>query len=163
VTRAARAIAWLGIVPVLLGAGLGVGGKIPPFEISDQHGNARHVGAAVRAIVFGRDMTAAGIVREALEGHEALLASAGAVYVADVSGMPRLVRRLIAVPRMRRLPYPVLLDDDGSRSRDFPHDAERVSVIRLGSSVIEGVEHVDSAAALRAALEALARDDAGVR
>ena len=97
---------------------------LEPLALPDQHGEARAVDASVRILVLSRDMDGGAVVRAALEaqGDAAgeFLSARGAVYVADVSRMPGLVRRLLAVPRMRSRPYSVLLDTTGDATRAEP-------------------------------------------
>ena len=108
---------------------------LEPLALPDQHGEARAVDASVRILVLSRDMDGGAVVREALErqgdGAAAFLAARGAVYVADVSRMPGLVRRLIALPRMRGRPYPVLLDEQGAATAALPAQEGRATVLWL--------------------------------
>jgi hypothetical protein len=74
------------------------------------------VSEATRVLLLTRDMDAGGFVREALaEDGAACLDRAGAVYVADVHRVPGVIRRIVAIPRMRTRPYPVLLDTERRR------------------------------------------------
>jgi len=113
----------------------GVPAALARFTLSDQHGELRAVDASVRILLLSRDMDSGAVVREALERHgdgaAAFLAARGAVYVADVSRMPGLVRSLIALPRMRGRPYPVLLDEQGTATAALPAQEGRATVLRL--------------------------------
>jgi hypothetical protein len=149
-----RRLATLALLAALGGAALAADEAIEPFALEDQHGVRVEVGAAVRTILLTRDMDGGGIVREALAGLEqAYLDERRAVYVADVSGMPGVVSRLIALPRMRRRPYRVLVDRDGSVSRRLPHVAGKATAIFLDGLRIARVAHLGSPGEVRAALE----------
>jgi hypothetical protein len=92
-------------------------------------------------------------VREALASEGAAqLEKAGAVYVADVSGMPGLIRRLFAIPRMRERGYPVLLDVEGVPTARFPVEAGKASWIRLEGLRIAEIRFLASAEEVKAAL-----------
>jgi hypothetical protein len=98
------------------------------------------------------------ILREAVgEGDPGrlLLERAGAVYVADVSRMPGVIRGLFAMPSLRRRGYPILIDADGSRTADFPSAEKRGTLVGLADRRVTSIEHFASAEELRAALEAL--------
>jgi hypothetical protein len=98
-------------------------------------------------------MDAGRIAKAVLAEHTAAtLAARGAVYVADISKMPGLVSRLIAIPRMRRRPYPVLLDREALTIRRFPATGGRVTAVHLAEGRITAIEQLDSEATLRAAL-----------
>jgi hypothetical protein len=132
---------------------LQVGGTLPALTLRDQHGESRAIDAGLKAILFSRDMDAGGIVKDALkEGGAELLAGAGAVYVADVSAMPRLIRRIFAIPSMRRRGYPMLLDMEGSATVDFPGGKGQPALITLDELRVTAIESFESAQALRAAL-----------
>jgi hypothetical protein len=109
--------------------------RLAAFELPDQHGDPRRVDGAVRVLLLSRDMDGGAVVRGALEakgsGAGAFLAERGAVYVADVSRMPGIVRSLFAIPRMRGRPYPVLLDTTGEATAALPSEPGRATVIWL--------------------------------
>jgi len=123
--------------------------RLETFELPDQHGVTHRVGDDVRVLLLSRDMDGGAIVRAALEtkGEEAasFLATRGVVYVADVSGMPGIVRRLFALPRMRSRPYPVLLDTTGDVTRSLPSEEGRATAIWLDELRPVGVEFFASA------------------
>lgn len=133
-----------------------VGSELAPFSLEDQHGHAHGVGADVRAILFAREMEGGEVVKAALAEFGAeLLFDADAVYIADVSGMPKLIRRMFALPKMRKRGYPMLLDTDGTVCADFPGLDGHATLILLASSKIAAIDHYDSAEEVRAALRAL--------
>jgi len=133
---------------------LAPGMRLPEIRLADQHDVEDSVGAEVRAILFTRDMDAGNIVKEALadKGGE-MLAAADAVYVSDISGMPRIVAKLFALPSMRKRPYRMLLDRDGKTTKDFPSEEGKVTLIRIGAGEIQGVEYLESADRVRAVLK----------
>jgi hypothetical protein len=130
-----------------------VGSSIEPLTLADQHGVERGVSAATRGVLLTRDMDAGGFVREALASEGAAqLERAGAVYVADVSRMPGLIRRMFAIPRMRQRGYPVLLDTEGAPTARFPAEAGKASWIRIDGLRVVEVRFLASADEVRAAL-----------
>jgi hypothetical protein len=134
-----------------------VGSSIEPLALADQHGVERRVDAATRGLLLSRDMDGGGFVREALASEGAArLEKAGAVYVADVSRMPGLIRRMIAIPRMRGRGYPVLLDTEGAATARFPAEAGKASWIRLEGLRIAEIRILASAEDVTAALASAA-------
>lgn len=132
---------------------LGPGMQMPALTLADQHDVESTVGAETRIVVFARDMDAADIVEEALaDNGAALLADADAVFVSDIHRMPGIITRLFALPSMRKRPYRMLLDREGTATADLPSQEEKVSLIRLDELEIKSVDYIDSAALLRAAL-----------
>ena len=133
---------------------LAPGSTLPPLTLADQHDVPVTVGPTTRVILFTRDMDAGAIVKETLADNGALLGRAQALYVSDISGMPSLVANMFAVPAMRNRPYRMMLDRDGRATADFPSEAGKVTLLRLTDLRIDSIAYLDSAAALRAALEA---------
>jgi hypothetical protein len=109
-----------------------VGDEVHPFALDDQHGQRVEVDAAVRVLVVTRDMGGGDVVKEALAGaDQAFLDARHAVHVADISRMPGLISRMIALPRMRKRPYRVLIDTDGAVARQFPAVEGKPTVVAL--------------------------------
>jgi len=145
---------------VVLAAGVGGaeplagGDRLASFSLEDQHGVTRRVDAATRVILFSRDMQGGKLLKAALaDAAEDFLASRGAVYVADISGMPKFVARLFALPSMRRRPYSILLDRDGSTTRELPDLEAHATLIFCRELEIQRVEHARTAAEVLGALE----------
>lgn len=136
---------------------LAVGDALPALTLRDQHGEEHQVDAAARAVLFTRDMDAGAIVKTALaDDGGRMLEAAGAVYVADVSRMPGLVRRMIAIPRMRRRGYRMLLDEEGEATARLPGGDGTATLLVLDARRITAIERHGDPEALRAALAALA-------
>lgn len=144
-------LAILLLVGAAHGAPLAVGDPMPPLTLEDQHGRAGTVGDGVRVVVVSRDMEAGDVVKKALAGRDqAFLDAHGAVYVANISGMPALVTRLFALPRMRERPYRMLLDRDGSATKDIPAVPGRPTVLTLEAGRVVRVSQPADPGALAA-------------
>lgn len=129
---------------------------IAPFQIEDQHGKSYTMDVAVRALLFSRDMDGGTVIKETLsEDGAALLNQSGAVYVADISGMPWLVRKMIAKPRMRERPYRMLLDEDGELTENLPSVEGKATLMLLDRLKVVRIVYLDSVAELRKTLESL--------
>jgi hypothetical protein len=130
-----------------------VGSTLPELSLKDQHGEPHAIDEDVRGILFSRDMDGGGVLRKSLEEAGAdLLKRTGSVYVADVSRMPGLVRRLFALPRLRRRGCPVLLDEDGSLTKDFPSAEGKGTLIELKGLRITRIRHFSAPEELEKAL-----------
>ena len=156
---------WFAVAGLVLVAGagaagfVGAGDMLRPFAIEDQHGARGEVDGRVRVLVFTRDMDGGEVVKQALaDTSQAFLDRRHVVYVADISRMPGVISTLVAVPRMRRRPYRVLLDRDGASTRDLPYETGRPTVLVLEALRVARVEHPGSADALRAALAGAPED-----
>jgi hypothetical protein len=132
---------------------LAPGMRLPEIRLADQHDVEGSIGGDIRVILFTRDMDAGGFVKEALaEKGDEVLAAAGAVYVSDISGMPRVIAKLFAVPSMRKRPYRMFLDRDGKTTADFPSQEGKVTLLHVENGEIRSIECVESAEQVRALL-----------
>ncbi|TFH23775.1 MAG: hypothetical protein E4H03_05350 [Myxococcales bacterium] len=129
----------------------GVGERLERVVLEDQHGVERAVDASSDVILFTRDMDAGDIVKAALADTTAeQLDARHVVYVSDISAMPAMVARLLALPKMRKRPYPMLLDRDGDATARFPARAGLVTVLRVDDLEIVAVEYIGDSAAVTA-------------
>ena len=138
-------------------APLAVGDAAPLVTLADQHGGTVHVDAATRLVLFTRDTDGGAFVKDALaDGGTDTLASAGAVYLSDVSRMPGLVRSMFAMPSLKKRPYAVGLDDKGDATASLPFRDGFATVLTLDGGKVTAISFVASVADVRAALAAKA-------
>ena len=67
--------------------------------------------------------------------------------------MPGLVLRLMARPAMRRRPYPMLLDEQGDATANFPSQKGKATLLFVERSKVVRITYIGTADALRGALE----------
>ena len=143
------------VVRLAVAAPLGAGDALPPITGMDQHDKPIAVDAHTRVVLVTRDMDGGALVREALATDGAQrLADAHAVYVADVSRMPTLVLNFFALPKLRDRPYPILLDREGTVTRDLPGTDGAATVLLIEGGKIGRVTEARSMDEVRAALAA---------
>lgn len=141
--------------PALAGAAtLGVGSAVPAMTLADQHDAQAVIGPGVRILVLTRDMAAGDVVKDGFGGmDQAALDLRGAVYVADISGMPSMVASMFAIPKMRDRSYRIVLDRDGAATRDFPYAEGRPTVLVVENATIVRVAQPASGDELRVLLQ----------
>lgn len=131
-------------------APLAVGDPLPPLTLEDQHGRPGSTGDA-RVVVVSRDMEAGDVVKKALAGRDqGFLDEHGVVYVANISGMPAVITRLFALPRMRERPYRMLLDRDGNATKEIPAVTGRPTVLAIANGRVARVSQPADPGALAA-------------
>jgi hypothetical protein len=130
------------------------GDRIAAFTLEDQHGEAHTLDGWVALLLFNRDMDGGKLIKQALENAPAdFLLSRRALYVADISGMPKLVASMFALPSMRKRPYSMLLDRDGTTTAQLPYAEGQATLIFLRDFEITRVLHVSTAADITRELE----------
>ena len=131
-----------------------VGSVIAPATLLDQNDKPHRIDESVRIIFFAREMEGGKVIRALLdeEGPEYLVKQR-AVYVADISDMPRLVANMLALPKMREeRPYPTLLDRDGKTTAPYPSEEGRVTILLLDRLRVKAIHYRGSVGGLREAV-----------
>jgi hypothetical protein len=130
------------------------GDRIDAFTLEDQHGVAHNVDGGVALLLFSRDMEGGDLIKQALADAPAeRLTSRHAVYVAEISRMPKMIAKMFALPSMRKRPYPMLLDRDGTTTARLPSAEGRATLIFLRDLEVLRVEQAETAAEVASALE----------
>ncbi|MBG0844991.1 FAD/FMN-containing dehydrogenase [Pseudomonas chengduensis] len=89
------------------------GERLAPWTLLDQHDVPYTLNDETRILLVARDMDGAKLVNAALEGKpKGYLDERHAVFLADISRMPRIIATLFALPKMRGYNYRILLDRD---------------------------------------------------
>jgi hypothetical protein len=137
-------------------APLAAGSAVPTMSLNDQHDKPVSVGPATRWVVFTAEKPVSDMVSAVLAAEPAGVADRlRLVYVADISGMPALVTRLFALPKLRELPFPIALVREPAQVAqvaDVPRTAGGATVLQLEGGRVIQVATARQAAELRALL-----------
>ncbi len=128
---------------------LAIGSQVDFSLLADQRGNSFTHQDAMTAVLFVNSMKGNSLIRDTLKDVDVSCMTEGRlVYLADISGMPSLISKLIAIPRMRDYPYPVWLDRNGLATAALPVEEDAVTVLTLKQSAIVAVDHLREQAEL---------------
>jgi hypothetical protein len=137
-------------------ATLAAGSTMHPLSLSDQHDQPVAVRAETRWLVFTSEKPVSDMVSAVLSAEPAgVVDRLRLVYVADISGMPALVTRMFALPKLRELRFPIGLVRDPAQVAqvaDIPRQTGSATVLRLEAGRIVQSTTASNAAELRAVL-----------
>ncbi|WP_407276607.1 hypothetical protein [Halothiobacillus sp. DCM-1] len=104
---------------------LAVGAAFPTVAVTDQHDKPVGLPGAAKVIIYANSKAADEWVNPVLAqyGAEALRAHQVA-YVSDISRMPGLISRMIALPQLRERSYPVVLLRESAQLLGMPQPPE---------------------------------------
>ncbi len=72
--------------------------QIRGFSLKDQHGNQHEVDETTRLILFSYDKEGSNIIKNGLKKtYRDYLKNHNTVYIANISGMPGLIRKFVAL------------------------------------------------------------------
>ncbi len=138
-------------------SGLAVGQPFPVLAVKDQHDKPVSLPGEAHVIIYANSKAADEWVSPVLAqfGAEALQAHK-VDYVSDISRMPGLISRLIALPQLRERQYPVVLLREESELAGMPRPPENcVDWVTLRAGVVTGISPLCAAAQVQEHLNAL--------
>lgn len=132
------------------------GSAMPTLSLNDQHDKPAAVNTQTRWLVFTAEKPVSDMVSAVLAAEPAGVADRlHLVYVADISGMPALVTRMFALPKLRELPFPIALVRDTAQVTqvaDIPRVKGAATVLRMDNGCVAQVATVRLADELRSLL-----------
>ncbi|QSX33422.1 hypothetical protein JYB87_17155 [Shewanella avicenniae] len=133
-----------------------IGDHLTELALADQFEQPIVVDSKTRWILFSRSMDGAEVARTALEGMTtAQLQQLGLVYVADVSGMPSLILKFVAQPKMQELSYVIALDKEGEATKFYPAAKGTAALLDVDAMQVTQIRYFDKAEALKYVLTEL--------
>lgn len=135
----------------------GIGSHLAPLSLTDQHDQQGSINDATRMVLYTRDKKSGELLTDALATLSAdFLARNKIVYISDISGMPGLIARFIALPAMQKKSFPILLDKEGKDTKNYPVQQDMATVMSVQSLSISNIMYLDSIAAIIKTLNAAA-------
>ena len=127
---------------------LTIGTDIPTLTVKDQFEKDHTVDANIKTIIFSATKTEGTTIKEfLLTKDKDYLTTNKAVYIADITGMPSLITKFIAMPKMKDYPFSVLLIDEANKTL-FPVKEDMISIISLENGKVTDIKYVKSVAEL---------------
>jgi hypothetical protein len=124
------------------------------WTLLDQFDKPYTANADLKVLLVAHDMASSKLVKAALAECPAdYLEARHAAFVADISRMPAPISKMFAIPAMRDYSYRVLLDREPRVANRFPAQADAVTWLQLEQGKVVSTHQLDSAEALRQALE----------
>ena len=117
-----------------------VGDQLEPIALKDQHDKMININEDTRVVLFTRDMPGGKVVRKVIDAEEGdFLPKNHAVFLSNISGMPGMVAKMIALPSMRKHAYSIALDRDGEATKRFPSQDNNTTILLLDKLEIKSI------------------------
>lgn len=118
---------------------LAVDSLIPEIKIKDQFEKEHTITAEVKTILFASDKSTSDMLRDYLLSKDKdILARNNAIYVADISGMPKIITKFVALPKMKKYPFSVLLLDDTNK-QNFEKENGKIIIYTLDNLKVTNI------------------------
>ena len=124
-----------------------VGEQIGKLALKNQHGNASGVTNQTKSVIFAFSKDAGHECNDYLATKEpSYLEHNSALFVADVSSAPYMIRSMFIVPGLREFEHNILIIDDKDISNAYKpsKNSEKIVVAKLNRGVISEIVFVDS-------------------
>lgn len=124
---------------------LNIGDSTPTFAINDQFEKAHTIAADTKTILVAADKDTSEILRDYfLTKEKGFLEANKAYYVADISGMPSLIAKFFALPKMKKYPFSILLVDE-NQTKEFTKKEGNITVYSVTNGKISDVKYIKNA------------------
>ena len=133
-------------------AKLVVGKNLSELKLKDQNEKSRTVAADTKIIFFSFSKPAGHACNNFLEKEPAnFLAKHKALYVADVSAAPSLIKKMFILPDLKDLKFPILLINNDALSAAYSKgmNKDKIVVVFLNNGTITKIENLKDTKALK--------------
>jgi hypothetical protein len=113
------------------------------LELKDQHDQTVVINEQTNLILFAAGKSTSALMSKTLEDlPPTTLKDKKALYVADISGMPSFITKMVAIPKMQKRPYTIAILRDEAQSKRFPQKDNAITIIKLKSGNVTEITFV---------------------
>lgn len=119
-----------------------IGDTIESFSLPNQFDKKQTIDASVRTILVSFEKSTGANINAFLAQHKAdFLNQHHAVFIANISGMPMIITKMFALPKMRSYAHSVLLMYDENDKR-FKSQEGKITLYKLEKGVIQQIDFI---------------------
>ena len=108
-----------------------------PYTLNDQHGETHEFSPGTRMVIISFEKKSGKMVNRWLKEKPAeYLGDHRIDFIVEISGMPKLISKKIALPKMRKYRHLVLVASDKHFEETYPREKTKLTVILLGETGI---------------------------
>jgi len=129
-------------------AKLAVGKSLATLHLNDQNEKPQTIAPDTKIVFFSFSKPIGHVCNAFLEANPAnYLAQHHAVYVADVSPAPTIIKKMFILPDLKDLKFPILLINNDKLSAEFTKgmDKESIVVVTLDNLKITKIQNLKTA------------------
>ncbi len=131
--------------------GIEVGSKLD-FTLPDQFDKSHSLSDNTKKLILVFAKSTGHDVKAFLNGEDKdFLKKKDALFIADISPMPTVIRNTFALPDLRKSKYSVLLiyDENIAKKLKNEKEADKIAIISLKDKVITGVKYISTTKELK--------------
>jgi len=130
--------------------------SVEAFSLNDQHEKAHSISGDTKTLVFAFSKDIGHICNDFFATKaDTYLEDNKAMFVADVSGAPSVIRSMFIMPGLKEFKHTVLVIDDKNVATGYKsgHDPEKIMIVNLDNKIITSINSVNTVEELASALE----------
>ncbi len=133
-----------------------VGEKLKVFTLKTQHDKPMKISNKTKMIIFVFAKSSGHTVKQFLDKQSAdYLSKKNIVFVADVSPMPSLIRKYLAMPDLRKRKYPIMLIYNENFAEKFKNDkkGDDIMIVSLNNLTVKEIRYIKTVKQLKNIIE----------
>jgi len=131
-----------------------INATVEPFTLNDQFGVEHNIQVRPKILICSFGKSTGKLISSYFDAQDKeYIKKHGIELIADVSGVPSLLRKTIIVPKMKKYSFEILLSDNEAFSNQFPSKEDSLTVIRMENGVVTEIIYASDEDALRDAIE----------
>ncbi|MCJ7764594.1 MAG: hypothetical protein MUP09_01465 [Thiovulaceae bacterium] len=141
--------------PIAVESKIVVGNSLETLELNDQFGKPRSLSADTKKVIFAFSKDMGHMSNAFFDKKEPdFLAEHKAVFIADVSGAPSLIRSMFIMPGLKEFKHPVLVTEDEKVAASYciQENSDKVMILDLDNFIIKNIRYATSEDELSKAL-----------
>jgi hypothetical protein len=119
-----------------------VGNSLETLKLDDQFGNQQSLGADTKKVIFAFSKDMGHMSNAFFDKQEpGFLAKHHALFIADVSGAPSLIRSMFIMPGLKEFKHTVLLIEDENVAASYRIDekSDKVMILDVDNFIIKNI------------------------
>lgn len=124
------------------------------FSLHDQFGEEHKFTTTQKILICSFGKNSGQLISSYFNAQdENYLSSNGITLLADVSGVPSLLRKTIILPKMKKNNFKILLITEKEFSNQFPKEEDSLTILRLDKGIVKNISFAKDESALKAIIE----------
>jgi hypothetical protein len=131
-----------------------INATIEPFTLNDQFGVEHNIQIRPKILICSFGKSTGKLISSYFNARDKeYLNKYDIELMADVSGVPSLLRKTIIVPKMKKYSFEILLSNDKTFSNEFPQKEDNLTIIKMKNGVVTEIIYCSNEDELRDAIE----------
>ena len=127
---------------------------IAPFKLNDQFGEESNVEKMPKLLICSFGKESGKLISSYFNAQSAdYLTSYDIKLMADVAGVPSLLRKTIILPKMKKYGFKILVSTEPEFMKQFPQQEDKLTLLKFNGDVVNEIVFVSNEAELKEAIE----------